>query len=314
MNSKEKRSKENNFYSIFDDDDTYECSINLVKKKGRIKKKSSHYREHDKTKKDNIRSKILTHFMRFLHKFIEINFQTEIKKIKYRKTRTNINLIKALFENKVEDYFSFETSKKYKEKNQNQEIFHKIKYLSPELLQMEYKEIYKKYYLQENERFMKFNFQSLLNEYINDNTYYKKIKNIGMNLIDDLYKNTKINSKNDEFLGKKTNKSENYEDQDEKEEYTEEELNNSSSSSLNDHDTKENSEEYLNITNSSFLNTHEIKEYNEEYLNISNSLSFNDHETKEYSEEYFNFNNSSSSNLREIEENKYFNFTLFKST
>ena len=194
-----------------------------------------------------------------------------------------------------------------------QEIFHKIKYLSPELLQMEYKEIYKKYYLQENERFMKFNFQSLLNEYINDNTYYKKIKNIGMNLIDDLYKNTKINSENVEFLGKKTNKSENIEEQNEKEEYTEEDLNNSSSSSLNDHDTKENSEEYSNITNS-FLNTHEIKEYNEEYLNISNSLSFNDHETKEYSEEYFNFNNSSSSNLREIEENKYFNFTLFKST
>ena len=261
MNSKEKRSKENNFYSIFDDDDTYECSINLVKKKGRIKKKSSHYREHDKTKKDNIRSKILTHFMRFLHKFIEINFQTEIKKIKYRKTRTNINLIKALFKNKVEDYFSFETSKKYKEKNQNQEIFHKIKYLSPELLQMEYKEIYKKYYLQENERFMKFNFQSLLNEYINDNTYYKKIKNAGMNFIVDLYKNTKINSEKVEFLGKKTNKSENYENQNEKEEYTEEVLNNSNSSSSNDHEKAVSDEEDIISTNSSSLNIHKLDEY-----------------------------------------------------
>lgn len=292
MNSKEKRSKENNFYSIFDDDDTYECSIILVKKKGRIKKNSSHYREHDKTKKDNIRSKILTHFMRFLHKFLEINFQTEIKKIIYRKKRTNVNLIKALFENKVEDYFSFETSKKYKEKNQKQEIFHNIKHLSPELLKMEFKEIYKKYYLQENERFMKFNFQSLLNEYRNDNTYYKKIKNTGMNLIEDLYKNTKINSEKVEFLGKKTNKSENYENQNEKEEYTEEDLNISNSSSLNDHETKENSEECLNITNCSFLNAYETKEYNEEYLNISNSPSFNDHETKEYSEECFNFTNS----------------------
>ncbi len=302
MNSKEKRSKENNFYSIFDDDDTYECSIILVKKKGRIKKNSSHYRAHDKTKKDNIRSKILTHFMRFLHKFIEINFQTEIKKIIYRTKNTNVNLIKALFENKVEDYFSFETSKKYKEKNQNQEIFHNIKHLSPELLKMEFKEIYKKYYLQENESMKEqlylnqqlndFNFQSLLNEYINDNTYYKKIKNTGMNLIVDLYKNTKINSEKVEFLGKKTNKSENYEVQNEKEEYIEEDLNISNSSSLNDHETKENSEECLNITNCSFLNAHETKEYNEEYLNISNSPSFNDHETKEYSEEYFNFTNS----------------------
>ena len=271
MNSKVKISKENNIYLIFDDDDTYECSMILVKKKGRKKVKSSHYREHDKTKKDNIRSKILTHFMRFLHKFIEINFQTEIKKIKYRKTRTNINLIKALFENKVEDYFSFETSKKYKEKNQNQEIFHKIKYLSPELLQMEYKEIYKKYYLQENESMKEqlylnqqlndFNFQSLLNEYINDNTYYKKIKNAGMNFIVDLYKNTEINSEKLEFLGKKTNKSENYEDQDEKEEYTEEVLNNSNSSSSNDHEKAVSDEEDIISTNSSSLNIHKLDEY-----------------------------------------------------
>lgn len=240
--------------------------------------------------------------MRFLHKFIEINFQTEIKKIIYRTKNTNVNLIKALFENKVEDYFSFETSKKYKEKNQKQEIFHNIKHLSPEILQMEFKEIYKKYYLQENESMKEqlylnqqlndFNFQSLLNEYINDNTYYKKIKNAGMNFIVDLYKNTKINSEKVEFLGKKTNKSENYENQNEKEEYTEEDLNISNSSSLNDHETKENSEECLNITNCSFLNAYETKEYNEEYLNISNSPSFNDHETKEYSEECFNFTNS----------------------
>lgn len=271
MNSKVKISKENNFYSIFDDDDTYECSIILVKKKGRIKKNSSHYREHDKTKKDNIRSKILTHFMRFLHKFIEINFQTEIKKIIYRTKNTNVNLIKALFENKVEDYFSFETSKKYKEKNQNQEIFHNIKHLSPEILQMEFKEIYKKYYLQENESMKEqlylnqqlndFNFQSLLNEYINDNTYYKKIKNAGMNFIVDLYKNTKINSEKVEFLGKKTNKSENYENQNEKEEYTEEVLNNSNSSSSNDSEKIVYDEEDIISTNSSSLNIHKLEEY-----------------------------------------------------
>ena len=270
MNSKVKISKENNIYLIFDDDDTYECSIISVKKKGRPKK-SSHNREHDKTKKDNIRSKILTHFMRFLHKFIEINFQTEIKKIIYRTKNTNVNLIKALFENKVEDYFSFETSKKYKEKNQKQEIFHNIKHLSPEILQMEFKEIYKKYYLQENESMKEqlylnqqlndFNFQSLLNEYINDNTYYKKIKNAGMNFIVDLYKNTKINSEKVEFLGKKTNKSENYENQNEKEEYTEEVLNNSNSSSSNDSEKIVYDEEDIISTNSSSLNIHKLEEY-----------------------------------------------------
>jgi hypothetical protein len=270
MNSKVKISKENNIYSIFDDDDTYECSIILVKKKGRPKK-SSHNRAHDKTKKDNIRSKILTHFMRFLHKFLEINFQTEIKKIIYRKKRTNVNLIKALFENKVEDYFSFETSKKYKEKNQKQEIFHNIKHLSPELLKMEFKEIYKKYYLQENESMKEqlylnqqlndFNFQSLLNEYINDNTYYKKIKNAGMNFIVDLYKNTKINSEKVEFLGKKTYKSENYENQNEKEENTEEVLNNSNSSSSNDSEKIVYDEEDIISTNSSSLNIHKLDEY-----------------------------------------------------
>ena len=270
MNSKVKISKENNIYLIFDDDDTYECSIILVKKKGRPKK-SSHNREHDKTKKDNIRSKILTHFMRFLHKFLEINFQTEIKKIIYRTKNTNVNLIKALFENKVEDYFSFETSKKYKEKNQKQEIFHNIKHLSPELLKMEFKEIYKKYYLQENESMKEqlylnqqlndFNFQSLLNEYINDNTYYKKIKNAGMNFIVDLYKNTKINSEKVEFLGKKTYKSENYENQNEKEENTEEVLNNSNSSSSNDSEKIVYDEEDIISTNSSSLNIHKLEEY-----------------------------------------------------
>ncbi len=270
MNSKVKISKENNIYLIFDDDDTYECSIISVKKKGRPKK-SSHNRAHDKTKKDNIRSKILTHFMRFLHKFLEINFQTEIKKIIYRTKNTNVNLIKALFENKVEDYFSFETSKKYKEKNQKQEIFHNIKHLSPELLKMEFKEIYKKYYLQENESMKEqlylnqqlndFNFQSLLNEYINDNTYYKKIKNAGMNFIVDLYKNTKINSEKVEFLGKKTYKSENYENQNEKEENTEEVLNNSNSSSSNDSEKIVYDEEDIISTNSSSLNIHKLDEY-----------------------------------------------------
>ena len=136
---------------------------------------------------------------------------------------------------------------------------------------MEFKEIYKKYYLQENESMKEqlylnqqlndFNFQSLLNEYINDNTYYKKIKNAGMNFIVDLYKNTKINSEKVEFLGKKTNKSENYENQNEKEEYTEEVLNNYNSSSSNDSEKIVYDEEDIISTNSSSLNIHKLDEY-----------------------------------------------------
>ena len=211
-----------NIYSIFDDD-LSDYSTNIEKNRNIEKPKSNkRKRKHNKMHKDNIRSNILTHFMKFLFKLVEgeikkINPDHKLKKIKYREGYLNLSAIKNLFEKNIENYFYCNVSLRYRtNRKENEIIFENIKnYVSNDFLNMKLKEIYEKYYLKENEYVLKENstnslklenFCSLLNEYKNQKNYeyYEKLKNIGIKLIEDLNDSMKI-AENKKFLTKKRN-------------------------------------------------------------------------------------------------------------
>jgi hypothetical protein len=211
-----------NFYSILDDD-LSDYSTNIEKNKNIEKSKSNkRKRKHNKMHKDNIRSNILTNFMKFSFKFVEgeikkINPDHKLKKIKYREGYLNLSAIKNLFEKNVDNYFYCNVSSRYRtNRNENEIIFENIKnYISNDFLNMKLKEIYEKYYLKENEYVLKENstnslklenFCSLLNKYKNQKNYeyYEKLKNTGINLIEDLNNSIKI-AENQKFLSKKRN-------------------------------------------------------------------------------------------------------------
>ena len=211
-----------NFYSIFDDD-LSDYSTNIEKNRNIEKPKSNkRKRKHNKMHKDNIRSNILTHFMKFLFTLVEgeikkINPYLKLKKINYREGYLNLTTLKNLFEKNIENYFYCNVSLRYRtNRKENEIIFENIKnYVSNDFLNMKLKEIYEKYYLKENEYVLKENstnslklekFCSLLNKYKNqkNNEYYEKLKNTGIKLIEDLNNSMKI-AENKKFLTKKRN-------------------------------------------------------------------------------------------------------------
>ena len=211
-----------NFYSIFDDD-LSDYSTNIEKNRNIEKPKSNkRKRKHNKMHKDNIRSNLLTHFMKFLFTLVEgeikkINPYLKLKKINYREGYLNLTTLKNLFEKNIENYFYCNVSLRYRtNRKENEIIFENIKnYVSNDFLNMKLKEIYEKYYLKENEYVLKENstnslklenFCSLLNKYKNQKNYeyYEKLKNIGIKLIEDLNDSMKI-AENKKFLTKKRN-------------------------------------------------------------------------------------------------------------
>ena len=211
-----------NFYSIFDDD-LSDYSTNIEKNRNIEKPKSNkRKRKHNKMHKDNIRSNLLTHFMKFLFTLVEgeikkINPCLKLKKINYREGYLNLTTLKNLFEKNIENYFYCNVSLRYRtNRKENEIIFENIKnYASNDFLNMKLKEIYEKYYLKENEYVLKENstnsrklenFCSLLNKYKNQKNYeyYEKLKNTGIKLIEDLNNSMKI-AENKKFLTKKRN-------------------------------------------------------------------------------------------------------------
>lgn len=211
-----------NIYSIFDDD-LSDYSTNIEKNRNIEKPKSNkRKRKHNKMHKDNIRSNILTHFMKFLFTLVEgeikkINPYLKLKKINYREGYLNLTTLKNLFEKNIENYFYCNVSLRYRtNRKENEIIFENIKnYISNDFLNMKLKEIYENYYLKENEYVLKENstnslklenFCSLLNKYKNQKNYeyYEKLKNIGIKLIEDLNDSMKI-AENKKFLTKKRN-------------------------------------------------------------------------------------------------------------
>jgi hypothetical protein len=133
--------------------------IKKISKPGRNTLKNN-YPVHTKFNSDNCRIKIKSHFHNFIidffNKLIKINFgkQTyKFRKLPYYLTKNGSKKYnKLLINTKIRDLLNMNISNKYKNINisQNQNTFNKSKFLKKDfnhLLDMEYKEFYKKIYL-----------------------------------------------------------------------------------------------------------------------------------------------------------------------
>ena len=193
----------NNFYEILNDSSD-EISTN-------------------KCKKDNIRSKIMTHFIKFIISFLNdfSNYLIPNNIILFRKIdfkereKLNITFIKNLIEMKLSDFCKLKISKIYTkevESNENQKNFENIKnYFPEEITKINIRNLYEKFYISQNFDLLKEkyrltntnNFFSLLNEKEKegDYNYVNKLKETGLNLIKDLDKKKSLI--NDQTLKKK---------------------------------------------------------------------------------------------------------------
>ena len=215
---------DNNFYNILDDL-SEEISTTIIfekkKKKGREKIKTN-LLSHDKCKKDNIKSLIMTHFIKFIICFLN-DFSKKLisnainlfKKIDFEeRKKINIQFIKKFIEMTLSDFCKLKISKKYSkdvEPNENYKNFEIIKnYFPKEIREMKLRKLYENFYICQNFDILKekygltntINFFSLLNEKENKGDYYiYKLKKTGLNLIKDLDKKKSINI--NQYLGKK---------------------------------------------------------------------------------------------------------------
>ena len=202
----------NNFYEILNDSsDEISTTINFEQKKKKGRKKiKKNLLSHNKCKKDNIRSNIMTHFRKFIISFLNdfSNYLIPNNIILFRKIdfkereKLNITFIKNLIEMKLSDFCKLKISKIYTkevESNENQKNFENIKnYFPEEITKINIRNLYEKFYISQNFDLLKEkyrltntnNFFSLLNEKEKegDFNYVNKLKETGLNLIKDLDK------------------------------------------------------------------------------------------------------------------------------
>ena len=202
----------NNFYEILNDSsDEISTTINFEQKKKKGRKKiKKNLLSHNKCKKDNIRSNIMTHFRKFIISFLNdfSNYLIPNNIILFRKIdfkereKLNIKFIKNLIEMKLSDFCKLKISKIYTkevESNENQKNFENIKnYFPEEITKINIRNLYEKFYISQNFDLLKEkyrltntnNFFSLLNEKEKegDYNYVNKLKETGLNLIKDLDK------------------------------------------------------------------------------------------------------------------------------
>ena len=215
----------NNFYEILNDSsDEISTTINFEQKKKKGRKKiKKNLLSHNKCKKDNIRSNIMTHFRKFIISFLNdfSNYLIPNNIILFRKIdfkereKLNIKYIKNFIEMKLSDFCKLKISKIYTkevESNENQKNFENIKnYFPEEITKINIRNLYEKFYISQNFDLLKEkyrltntnNFFSLLNEKEKegDFNYVNKLKETGLNLIKDLDKKKSLI--NDQTLKKK---------------------------------------------------------------------------------------------------------------
>lgn len=215
---------EENFYNILNES-LEEMSTTYIyetkKKKGREKIKKN-FSSHDKCKKDNIRSIIMTHFQKYIISFLNDLAKKFIsdtiflfRKIDFNeRKKINIQSIKKFVEMNISDYCKLKISKKYKKKvepYENQKNFEIIKdYFPKEIKEIKIRIIYEQFYISQNYDILKekygltneMNFFSLLNEKKDEGLYYlNKLKKTGLNLIKDLDKKKSIDT--NQYISKK---------------------------------------------------------------------------------------------------------------
>jgi hypothetical protein len=213
---KEKEENEKEIYNLFYEQRNEEiCSSTFMdsNKERNIIRKEKVYLGKKVLRKDNVRSKILNHFMNFIilflneytHKIYSCQ-KVYFTKIDYsERKKVNVESIKKLMDLTIEQLCQLKTSKKYSiydEKNNHECLEIIRKDLKEEFINMKISDFYQNYYLCEDEEYLKNkfgislntkNFKYLLEEF-NENYYEKKLhEETGKNLIT-------------QFINKKSNK------------------------------------------------------------------------------------------------------------
>ncbi len=212
-----------NFYDIFDDDDTEENSshvINFHIKKnnlGRkrkeeinenINEKKNTKRTHTKYKKDNMRSKIMTHFSKFIISFLN-DYMKKIypeekndffKKVDYKlRNKVNTDSINNIMQKTLKEFCKLKVSTKHKNcENLNLNSLNLLSNyfknnFEENFLKKKISDFYQDFYCSEDvEKLVRDygitnqtkNFQSLLEKFNNEPEYKKTLKETGYTLIE----------------------------------------------------------------------------------------------------------------------------------
>ena len=174
-------------------------------------------RNHTKYKKDNMRSKIMTHFSKFIISFLNDygkiflpNQKNDFfKKVDYKlRNKVNINSINNMMQKTLNEFCGLKVSTKYKNcENLNFNSLNILSnYFEPNFFEKKISEFYKDFYLSKDIEKLKTvygisnktkNFECLLNKFNDDIKYRNLLEKIGNKLLE--FANT-INHKNEYIL------------------------------------------------------------------------------------------------------------------
>ena len=224
-----------NFYDIFDDDDTEENSSHVInfhikknnlgrKRKEEINEniteKKNTKRTHTKYKKDNMRSKIMTHFSNFVISFLNDygkKFYPEekndfFKKVDYKlRKKVNIDSINNIMKKTLREFCELKVSTKNKDcENLNLNSLHLLSnYFEDNFFDIKLYDFYTNFYLSKDieklERYYGItnqtkNFECLLEKNKNEIEYKNALKETGYTLIEFANQKSVKDRKEFEFL------------------------------------------------------------------------------------------------------------------
>ena len=194
-----------NLYDLLDDE-TDKSSLNIKKNKlGRKRKEIKNTKKnHTKYKKDNMRSKIMTHFSKFIISFLNDygkiflpNQKNDFfKKVDYKlRNKVNIKSINKMMQKTLSEFCKLKVSSKHKNcENLNLDSLNLLSnYFEKNFFDKKISEFYKDFYLSNDMEKLKTvygiskktkNFESLLDNFNDDIEYRNSLKETGNKLIE----------------------------------------------------------------------------------------------------------------------------------
>ena len=206
-----------NLYDLLDDE-TDKSSLNIKKNKlGRKRKEIKNTkRNHTKYKKDNMRSKIMTHFSKFIISFLNDygkiflpNQKNDFFKKVDNRNKININSINNMMQKSLNEFCGLISLKYQNYENINFNSLNILSnYFEPNFFEKKISEFYKDFYLSKDIEKLKTvygisnktkNFECLLNKFNDDIKYRNLLEKIGNKLLEFANQNNN-NNKNKNSL------------------------------------------------------------------------------------------------------------------
>ena len=205
-----------NLYDLLDDE-TDKSSLNIKKNKlGRKRKEIKNTkRNHTKYKKDNMRSKIMTHFSKFIISFLNDygkiflpNQKNDFFKKVDNRNKININSINNMMQKSLNEFCGLISLKYQNYENINFNSLNILSnYFEPNFFEKKISEFYKDFYLSKDIEKLKTvygisnktkNFECLLNKFNDDIKYRNLLEKIGNKLLE--FANQNNDTSYDEIL------------------------------------------------------------------------------------------------------------------